>query len=85
MSLKNGVWYDAVLDPPGAEHINKPVLAVRRVGAGKNSYDKIDFAIYNASLMHAPSCTWDGKWNKRGVLYWMPLPKIPGEDDTDGK
>ena len=79
MSIKNGVWHNAVVDPPGMEHINKPVLSVRRIGAGKNAYDRIDFAIYNASSI------WEGTWNKRGVIYWMPLPKIPGEDDTDGK
>ena len=85
MSIKNGVWHDAKMDPPGADYVNKPVLAVRIIGTGKKTYDRIDFAIYNATAMKAPSCTWDGKWNKRGVLYWMPLPKIPGEDDADGK
>ena len=63
MSIKNGVWHDAKMDPPGADYVNKPVLAVRIIGTGK-----------------APSCTWDGKWNKRGVILWMPLPKIPGEE-----
>ena len=35
MSLKNGVWHDAVLDPPGAEHINKHVLIAFIVAARK--------------------------------------------------
>ena len=77
MSTVNGVWHDAHLDPPGTEYINKTVLAVRRIGEGKNAYDKIDFAIFSAWVMKAPSCTWEGKWNKRGVIYWMPLPKMP--------
>ena len=77
MSTVNGVWHDAAMDPPGAEHINKAVLAVRRIGEGSRAYDKIDICIYNASVMAAPSCKLDGKWNKRGVIYWMPLPKIP--------
>ena len=85
MSIKNGVWHDAKIDPPGADYVNKPVLAVRTIGTGKKTYDRIDFAIYNATAMKAPSCTWDGKWNKRGVIYWMPLPKIPGEERDDGK
>ena len=76
MSIVNGVWHDAKLDPPGAEHVNKTVLAVRRIGEGKNAYDKIDFAIFNACY-EGPSCTWEGKWNKRGVIYWMPLPNMP--------
>ena len=75
------VWHDAVLDPPGTEHINKTVLAVREIGEGKKAYRKYDFCIYNASVMRAPSCIWEGKWNKRGVVYWMPLPKMPGEDE----
>ena len=77
MSIENGVWHDGELDPPGTEHINKTVLAVRKIGEGKNAYFKYDFCIYNASVMMAPSCTWQGKWNKRGVVYWMPLPKMP--------
>ena len=74
MSIKNGVWHDAKLDPPGAEHINRPVLVVRETSTRKC----IDFAIYSAWKMRAPSCTWEGTWNKKGnVLYWMPLPEIP--------
>jgi len=77
VSVVNGVWHDARLDPPGADYINKTVLTVREIGQGKGAYRKIDFSIYNAFVMHAPSCTWEGKWNKRGVILWMPLPKIP--------
>lgn len=72
-----GVWHDTKLDPPGAEHINKPVLSVREIGEGKRAHIQIDLSIYNAVVLKVPSCRWDGKWNKRGVIYWMPLPKIP--------
>lgn len=77
MSIKNGVWHDAKLDPPGAEHINKVVLSVREIGEGKRAYRKIDLSIFNADTLIVPCCKWDGKWNKRGVIYWMPLPEIP--------
>ena len=79
MSIKNVVWHDASLDPPGSEHVNRTVLTVREIGEGKRLYRKIDFSIYNASVMRAPSFTWEGKWNKRGVIYWMPLPEMPEE------
>lgn len=76
MSVKNGVWHDAKVDPqrPSCE----PVLVVREIGKGSYAYRKYDFGIYNASVMAAPSCTWlDGRWNKNGVIYWMPLPEMP--------
>lgn len=74
MSLKNGVWHDAKQDPPGADHINRPVLVVRETSSGIS----IDIAIYNSWVMRAPGCKWEGKWNKKGsILYWMPLPEIP--------
>lgn len=84
MSVKNGVWHDANQDPPGAEHVNKVVLVVRQIGEGKRAERKIDFGIFNASVMRAPSCTWEGKWNKRGVIYWMPLPDLPDGGENDG-
>ena len=85
MSVKNGVWHDAMMDPPGAEHVNNTVLVVREIGEGKRAYRKIDFAIYNSFVMKAPSCTWAGKWNKRGVIFWMPMPDLPGEEKNDCK
>lgn len=83
MSIKNGVWHDAKTDPPGAEHINRSVLAVRAILSSGKPHYRYDFAIYNASLMHAPSCTWDGQWNKKNVIFWMPLPEMPEGYDGD--
>ena len=81
MSTVNGVWHDAKIDPPGTNEINKPVLVVREFIQSKNyKYRKIDFAIYSASVMRAPSCTWEGKWNKSGVILWIPLPEVPEVD-----
>ena len=77
MSIKNGVWHDAVQDPPGAGNINKSLLVIRQIASGNRLHYRYDFGIYNASVMHAPSCTWDGKWNKKNVVYWMPLPDMP--------
>lgn len=76
MSLVNGVWHDARLDPPRPNQ--GAMLVIREIGKGAAAYRKYDFGIYNASTMAAPSCTWlDGTWNKTGVIYWMPLPEIP--------
>ena len=79
MSIKNGVWHDGITDPPGAEHINKSVLAIRVILSSGKAHYRYDFAIYNAHVMNAPSCTWDGKWNKKNVIYWMPLPDAPSD------
>ena len=79
MSIKNGVWHDGITDPPGAEHINKSVLAIRVILSSGKAHYRYDFAIYNAHVMKAPSCTWDGKWNKKNVIYWMPLPDAPSD------
>ena len=83
MSLKNGVWYDAVLDPPGTEHINKHVLIVKENKAGDRS---ISFGAYMSSTYKPMAKRWEGSWtttNGKGkVLYWMPLPKIPEKEET---
>lgn len=83
MSLKNGVWYDAALDPPGAEHINKQVLIVKESKAGDRS---ISFGKYMSNMLMPIAKRWVGTWttsNGKGtVLYWMPLPKIPEKEET---
>lgn len=73
MSVINGVWHDAVLDPPGVGQINRTVLTVRKIGQGKNEHKEIDISIFNATTDRIE----EGKWNKRGVIFWMNLPKIP--------
>lgn len=72
-------WRDAVKDPPAAGKLNRAVLVVREIGKGREGYRKIDFGIYN----EAPDCPEGGRWNKWGVIYWMPLPEIP-EEGADG-
>lgn len=78
MSTKNGVWHDAVTDPPSHDHINETVLIVK---ANKSGQRVITFGSYNASTYRPISQQWDGTWStnngKGTVLYWMPLPKIP--------
>lgn len=72
MSIKNGVWHDAVTDPPHGDQINKTVLIVK---ANKSGQRSITFGAYMASTQ------WEGTWttnNGKGtVLYWLPLPEIP--------
>ena len=71
MSIVNGVWHNALMDPPGVGYVNDAVLSVREIGQGSRAYRKIDISIYSAAE-NKP-----GSWNKRGVILWMPLPKIP--------
>ena len=81
MSAKNGVWHVAELDPPGAADANTTLLVIRKVGHGKNAYCRYDFGIYNGDAAQIASGT--GAWNKSGVVYWMPLPKMPAACDPD--
>lgn len=78
MSITNGVWHDAELDPPMADQMNKTVLIVKE---NKNGSRVITFGSFNGTVLHVGSMKWDGQWNtnngKGTVLYWMPLPKIP--------
>lgn len=71
MSAKNGVWHDARLDPPRPNQ--GAMLVIREIGKGASALWKYDFGIYNAPS----SQRMDGTWNKFGVIYWMPLPKMP--------
>lgn len=84
MSIKTGVWHDAVLDPPMADHINKTVLIVKANKAGVRS---ISFGAYMSAVYKPMANRREGTWtttNGKGtVLYWMPLPKIPGEEGEE--
>lgn len=78
MSIKNGVWHDAILDPPNSEHMHKTVLIVKQ---NKNGEKVITFGSFHGVVLHPISGVWEGTWStnngKGTVLYWMPLPKIP--------
>lgn len=82
MSITNGVWHDAKLDPPKADEMHKTVLIVKQ---NKNGEKVITFGNFSGTVLHPGSMTWEGTWStnngKGEVLYWMPLPKIPGEED----
>ena len=71
MSLVNGVWHDAQLDPPPDGEM---VLCVKQA---KNGNRSLCFG------SHWPDRPWDNGWVTGGgcnnVIYWMPLPKIPEE------
>lgn len=77
MSIKNGVWSDAELDPPRAEEMNKPVLIVKESKSGDRT---IAFGSYNGHVHPGETCpagTWSTNNGKGHVLWWMPLPRIP--------
>ena len=70
MSMVNGVWHDALLDPPPD---GQRVLCVKE---NKKGYRDYCFG----SRWSARQC-WDNGWLTGGgcnnVILWMPLPKIP--------
>lgn len=78
MSVKNGVWHDAELDPPKEA---EQVLAVKELKDGRRD---ICLARYIKEMEHfdpktgknfrAPGWLCQGNNN---IIYWMPLPKIP--------
>ena len=74
--MGNGEWHSAEFVPPGAEDINRLLLVIREKGKGKYRRTEYDFGIYNAS----PEDMRHGRWNKSGVVLWMQLPKMPGEE-----
>ena len=70
MSVKNGVWHNAKVDlPPSGEM----VLCVKE----KAKIRSLCFGSY------WPGRPWNDGWITGGgsdqVIYWMPLPKIPGK------
>lgn len=69
MSLKNGVWHDAQLDPP-ADGVQ--VLCVKQT---KNGTRSLCFG------SHWQGRPWNNGWVTGGgcnnVILWMPLPEIP--------
>lgn len=77
MSLKNGVWHDALMDPP---EDGVQVLCVKQTKAGVRS---LCFGT------HWEGYQYDNGWITSGgcnnIIWWMPLPKIPGEDDGNGR
>lgn len=76
-----GEWHDALMDPPGVEHINKTVLIVKANKAGDKT---ITFGKYMSNTYKPISQKWEGTWttnNGKGtVLYWMPIPVVPEEE-----
>ena len=67
MSVRNGVWHDAQLDPPAGELVCKTVLIVKETKGGDR---KIAFGAYMGN-------GWTTNNGLGKVLWWMPLPKIP--------
>ena len=82
MSIKNGVWHNAVQDPPGTWEVNKSLLVIRQIASGNRMHYRYDFAICNASITYG-GIPYDVKWNKKNVVLWMPLPDMPDGMEGD--
>jgi hypothetical protein len=65
MSIANGVWHDAVMDPP---EDGERVLVVKCLRSGERT---IDFG------RHYDEYGWMTNSGSQPVVLWMPLPKIP--------
>ena len=81
MSINNGVWHDAELDPPGAADVSGGWQHFLIVKENKSGERVICFGAFIAGDYDPVTHRYNGKWttnNGKGkVLYWMPLPKIP--------
>ena len=80
MSLVNGVWHDALMDPPETK---EPVLAIKQLKDGRRDIC-IAYCIRNYQWRNPATGVLinEDKWVCQGnnnIIYWMPLPKIPEE------
>lgn len=73
MSLKNGVWHDALLDPPKESEL---VLCVKE---NQKGHRNLCFGSYWPERYHDDR--YDDRWvtsgGCRNIIWWMPLPKVP--------
>lgn len=86
MSIKNGVWHDAKLDPPQANkkrdcfgelRFSECVLtAVRHEYKDGTGWTDVWIDQYTKEGKWVVADIPDGNL-KNTVLYWMPLPEIP--------
>lgn len=83
MSIKNGVWHNALMDPPAS---NVTVLAIKQLKDGRRNiclaYCIRDYSWKNPAT---GAVVTEDKWvcgGNNNIIYWMPLPKIPEEDAT---
>jgi hypothetical protein len=78
MSVKNGVWHDAHLDPPES---NTVVLAIKQLKNGTRDICLArcfrDYAWRNPATGVIIT---EDRWccgGNNNIIYWMPLPEIP--------
>ena len=67
------VWHDAQLDPPGENMDGLKVLVVK---GDRNGHKEIDTGRH----WSCGPLEWTVTCTIAPVLYWMPLPKMPGEE-----
>ncbi len=78
MSVINGVWHNALMDPPKTQD---PVLAIKQLKNGKKDIC-IAYCIRNYRWRNPATGVWinEDKWVCQGnnnIIFWMPLPKMP--------
>ncbi len=83
MSFANGVWHNALMDPPKTR---ETVLAIKQLKDGRRdfclAYCIRDYERKNPATGVIIS---EDRWVCQGnnnIIYWMPLPKIPEKEET---
>ena len=78
MSFVNGVWHDALLDPPPN---GEQVLCVKE---NQKGFRSLCFGSFWRERFHDDN--YDDRWvtsgGCRNIIFWMPLPKIPEPGDV---
>jgi len=78
VSTKNGVWHDAVTDPPENDVL---VLAVKQLKNGTRDIClarcQRDFEYFDYVTGVKAKKDWWICGGNNNILYWMPLPKMP--------
>ena len=75
MSMKNGVWHDALTDPPAD---GEQVLCVKETKKGVRS---LCFGS-RWSIRQQWADGWVTGGGCNHVIFWMPLPKVPQPGDV---
>lgn len=83
MSMKNGVWHDAKMDPPKTRGT---VLAIKQLKDGRREYC-LAYCIRDYEWTNPATGVWirEDRWVCQGnnhIIYWMPLPEIQQSGDV---
>ena len=78
MSIKNGVWHDARMNPP---EDSQTVLAIKQLKDGTRDYC-LAYCMRNYKWKNPATgvIIYEDRWvcgGNNNIIYWMPLPGMP--------